>query len=81
MRYPLDIKIKSLQDIPYTISYVIRKRQQVDNLSELPKDKKPDDEMIWDGAPEELESWLERVLSGKESKEIELNFTEFEIER
>lgn len=81
MRYPLDNRIKTLQDIPYTISYIIRKRQQVDSLSELTKDKRPDDELIWDGSSEELDQWLERVFSGTTEKNVELNFAEYEIER
>jgi len=48
--------------LPYTISFVIRKRQQLDSLNELPKEKRPPDLMFWDGTPEELESWLDNVF-------------------
>lgn len=65
MQIPLDPRIKELADLPYTISFIIRKRQQIDNLSELPKDKKPPDSIIWDGDTEELEEWLERVFDNK----------------
>lgn len=53
--------------MPYTLSFVIRKRQQIDNLNELPKSKRPDDKTLWDGSSSELEAWLERVTGNKES--------------
>jgi hypothetical protein len=80
LREPLDTKLKQLPDIPYTISFVIRKRIQVDNFNELPKDKRPSDKMIWDGSPEEIESWLDRVFKGKEQTNSEIVFSESEIE-
>ena len=33
---------------------------------ELPKEKRPPDEMIWDGTTEEMEDWLERVIKKNE---------------
>lgn len=51
--------------MPYTISFIIRKRQQIDNLNELGKDKRPPEDLIWDGSPEELEDWIERVFDSK----------------
>lgn len=81
LREPLDRKIKDLPDIPYTISFVIRKRVQVDNFNELPKEKRPDDHMIWDEAPEEIEAWLDRVFKGKEQLNSEIYFSDSEIER
>jgi len=63
----MDLRIKSLSDTPHTISYVIRKRQQIDSLSELGKEKMPTNEIIWDGSPEDLEEWIERVLSPSKS--------------
>lgn len=62
LQIPLDPKIKELIDVPYTISYVIRKRQQIDNLHEMPKNKQPPEKMIWEGTSEDLESWIERVF-------------------
>jgi len=53
---------------------------QIDNLNELPKEKRPTDEMIFEGSPEELDSWLERVLSGKEQDQFYLNIRDEEIE-
>ena len=65
MRIPLDRNIKGLQDLPHTISFVIRKRQQIDSFYELPKEKRPPDDIIWEGTSEELEDWLDDVLGRK----------------
>lgn len=62
LQIPLDKKIKLLSDTPYTISYVIRKRQQIDNYNELPKEKRPTDYLIWDGTSDEVEEWLDKVF-------------------
>jgi hypothetical protein len=43
--------------------------QQIDNLNELPKAKRPPDSIIWNGTGDELDDWLEKVLGGKETKE------------
>jgi hypothetical protein len=56
---------------------VIRKMQQIDNLHELPKEKRPTDEIIWDGTSEELDEWLDKVLGpgkkgGSDSLQISL---------
>lgn len=47
------------------MSFVLRKRMQIDNLSELPKAKRPPDSILWDGTSEELDNWLERVFDNK----------------
>lgn len=80
LQVPLDTKIKELNDIPYTITYVIRKRMQIDNLNELPEEKRPPELMIWDGTQEELQSWIDRVVRGKESKTAEIVIPDYEIE-
>jgi hypothetical protein len=80
LHIPLDAKVNVLSDIPYTISFVIRKRMQLDNLNELGKDKRPDDFLIFDGTSEELEKWLDRVLSGKEQTQFIFEFNEDEME-
>jgi hypothetical protein len=59
---------------------VIRKRQQIDGLNELPEEKRPPELMVWDGNPEELDSWIKKVLSGKAEPTVELNIKEWEIE-
>lgn len=63
LRIPVDNKVTELQDLPYTISFVIRKRQQIDGLNELPKDKRPPEKMIWDGTSDDLDEWIERVFN------------------
>ncbi len=65
MQIPIDTRLKEIRSLPYTISYVLRKRMQIDNLSELSKDKRPPDAVIWDGTSEELDDWLERVFDNK----------------
>ncbi len=67
MRVPLDRNIEKLTDVPYTISYLIRKRQQIDNLGELSKEKRPPDSIVWDGTPEELDEWLDKVFKKEET--------------
>lgn len=79
----MDLNIKSIEDIPYTISYVIRKRQQVDSLSELGSEKRPPDEVLWHNNPDKLNEWLDKVLGRKEKKEKDefvLNIPSFEVE-
>lgn len=65
LQIPIDGRVKELTDLPYTISYIIRKRQQIDNLNELPKDKKPSAELIFASDSNELEDFLDRVLDSK----------------
>lgn len=65
LHIPLDRNIERLIDVPYTISYTIRKRQQIDNLAELPKEKKPPEDIIWEGTPEELDEWIDKVFDRK----------------
>jgi len=58
---------------------VIRKRQQIDSLSELPKDKQPPPDIIWDGTPEDLEDWLNRVMDRKNTTTVtDINISEVE---
>lgn len=72
-------QLKNVTDLPYTISYLIRKRIQIDSWMELPKEHRPP-ESIWD-SPSDLEEWFERTFSGgKEQTEFNLPFNENEIE-
>jgi len=80
LQVPLDPRLKELADIPYTISFIIRKRQQIDNLNELSKEKRPPDDIIWDGTSEELEEWLERVFDKKTKNTVDLIIRKDEIE-
>ena len=65
LQIPIDPDVKEIRDLPYTISYAIRKRSQIDNLNELPKEKRPPEDILWDGTSEELEKWLNDVLDIK----------------
>lgn len=60
--------------MPWTITYVIRKRQQVASFMELPKEKRPPDLMIWWGNTEEIESWLDRVYGKRPKREEQVTF-------
>jgi hypothetical protein len=54
---------------------------QIDNLSELGKDKFPPESIIWDGSSEDLDDWIDSVLSRKSIHErsvITLNPSEIE---
>lgn len=82
MRYPLDRRIETLLDVPYTISYIIRKRMQLDNINELPKEKRPSDHLIWDGTSDELDKWFDRSMKNKEPQTtVDIIFDTDEIER
>lgn len=78
MKIPLDANIKKLSDTPHTISYVIRKRQQLDSLSDLPKDKQPPDDIVWDGTPEDLDSWIDMVLNKNANTNTDILLTDVE---
>lgn len=69
MHIPIDKNIINLDELPYTISFVIRKRQQLDSLSEFPKDKRPPEMMIWTGSSDDIENWIDKVYDLKKQKE------------
>ncbi len=69
-----------MTDVPYTISFVIRKRVQLDGFNELPKDKRPTDEMIWNGTSEEIDIWMDKVFKNKKENKAELIIEDYEIE-
>ncbi len=57
--------------------------QQLDNLNELPKSKRPPDSIIWDGTPDELDEWLDKVLGDPKKKEqshVQLVIKDGEVE-
>jgi len=64
--------------LPYTFSYLIRKRMQIDSWLELPKEKRPP-ENIWDN-PEELEEWFDRIYDDKAQTEFNIAWNENELE-
>lgn len=80
MSIPLDPKVKDLSQLPHTISYVIRKRQQIDNLNELPKEKRPPEDIIWDGTPEDLDEWLDKVLGDPKKSQTQVEIVLKDIE-
>jgi hypothetical protein len=38
----------------------------VDNINELPEEKRPPELMIWDGSVDELNEWIDNTLSRKQ---------------
>jgi hypothetical protein len=78
LHIPLDPKIKELRETPYTISFVIRKLIQIDNLRELPKEKQPPDKMIWEGTSEDIEEWLDEVMKNIGTDKVEFSLAEIE---
>ena len=79
MQVPIDPKINSLEDIPYTVAFVMKKRVQLDNLNELEKKKRPPEMMIWDGTSDDIEDWLDKVFDRKEPDTFELVISDSDI--
>jgi len=50
----------------------------VDNLNELEKEKRPPDEMLWNGTSEDLDEWLEKVFQRNSNDGIKLVVKEIE---
>lgn len=69
-------------ELPWTISFVIRKRAQLDSFNELPKEKRPPDDMIWYGDSGEIDKWFDKVFKTKDKNpnEIMLDISDEEIE-
>lgn len=78
LQVPLDNSIKYLTEIPYTISFVIRKLRQLDSFNELGKEKRPPDDIIWEGSQEDIDSWIDRVIYKKEPQQFKLDVSEIE---
>ena len=72
LQIPLDNKVTTLTELPYTISYVIRKRLQVSSLQEMPKDKRVPEMTIWDGSAEEIEEWIKKNIRKGGRKKVEI---------
>lgn len=62
---PLHSDLPAADKLPWTISYVIRKRAQIDSFMELSKEKRPPERMIWYGTPDEIEDWFDKVFSNR----------------
>jgi hypothetical protein len=80
LQIPIDTKVTQLSDLPFTISYVARKRTQIDSLNELPKEKRPPERLIWEGTTDDLDEWLDRVLYKREKPDFEFVIDDNEIE-
>lgn len=66
-------------DYPHTVLFACRKQMQIDSFMELPKDKRPP-ENIWDN-PSKLNKWFDDVFDRESSEdEFELIIDESEIE-
>lgn len=53
--------------------------QQIDNLNELPKEKRPPDYIIWDGTSEDMSEWLDKVLGDRKVKtDVEILISDIE---
>jgi hypothetical protein len=75
--------LPAADELPWTISYVIRKRSQIDSFNELPSEKRPPDDYIWYRPPEDIERWLDRVFDRKSTGSIDeavFEINESEIE-
>jgi hypothetical protein len=46
----------------------------------LPKDRRPSEYLIWWGHPEEIETWLDKVISGKADSKTNIMIKDEEIE-
>ncbi len=78
MQIPLDPSVTKLTELPYTISFVIRKRQQIDSLSELPKEKQVPEELIWNGTIEDINEWVDSAITGKTDNNIYIDDEDIE---
>jgi hypothetical protein len=67
-----------VRDLPYTISFVLRKRMQIDNLNDLPKEKRPPDSILWEGTTEDLDDWLDRVFDSNKSNTTDMIIDDIE---
>ncbi len=73
--------LTALDELPWTISYVFRKRLQIESFNELPREKRPPDRMIWYGTIEEVEKWFDKVTKQKQPLDkFDLYISEDDIE-
>jgi len=77
---PLAEGLEYSDNLPHTISAAITSRLRIDNLNELPEDKRPPRDLWW--KPYKLKDWLDDVFDiKKEAKAkdfIDLNLEEAE---
>lgn len=80
---PLHKSLPPADEMPWTISYVIRKRSQIDSFMELPEEKRPPDDVVWDGTQDDIDYWFKRVFkkdTPDPGKEVTLEIDPSEIE-
>jgi hypothetical protein len=53
---------------------------QIDNINELPKEKRPTDYIIWDGSSTEMDEWMEKVMGTKSNDDTEIIINDIDIE-
>ncbi len=76
---PLDDSLPvSSYDMPHTINTVLRWREMIDSFNELPKDKKPPEE-IWFSS-ERLERWFDDVFDRKSHGASTVEYSLSEVE-
>jgi hypothetical protein len=80
LQIPLDTNVKYLDDIPHSLSFVVRKRIQIDNFNELPREKRPPELMIWDGTSKDIDEWLDKVYKRKEKSDEKISIPLEDIE-
>lgn len=73
---PIDSGLEDIQDFPYTLTYVIMRRMQIDSFDELPKNDRPP-ESIWDDA-EALEDWFDALRSPDRDTGIMIDMEDIE---
>ncbi len=78
---PLIAGLGTVNDIPHTISFFIRKMSQIASFDELPKEKRPP-EIYWDN-PKDLDAWFDKVFDREktntsDSYEFVLDLSEIE---
>lgn len=78
---PLHESLPPTDELPWTISFVIRKRAQIDSFNEIPSEKRPPESMIWYGTQKDIDDWLKKVYkTGRNPDEFVININENEIE-
>lgn len=78
LHIPIHETLEEIVKLPYTISYVFRKRVQIDNLNELPSEKRPPENILWHNNPDKLTKWIKKV-TGKAEEKVEQDIISFPI--
>ena len=74
-----DRLVENVHDIPYTISFVFRKRKQYLDMLQLPEEKRPPEPMFWLAPPEDIEEWIDRVLNNRDNNQQAIILDESEF--